>query len=70
MYLFIAPYEYHTPSITSPLKETTKVQIIEDHIGHQQKVIKLLKNNLVIAQNRMKQQADQHRNEREFEVGY
>jgi hypothetical protein len=24
---------------------------------------------LVIAQNRMKQQADQHRNEREFEVG-
>ena len=42
---------------------------MEDHIGHQQEVLKLLKDNLVMAQNRMKQQAYQHRSEREFQVG-
>ena len=66
---FLALYGYHSPSIKSPLKENTKVQAVEDHIGNQQEVLKLLKENLVMAQNRMKQQADQHRSEREFEVG-
>jgi hypothetical protein len=66
---FLALYGYHPPSITSPLKGNTKVQAVEDHIGNQQEVLKLLKDNLVMAQNRMKQQADQHRSEREFEVG-
>jgi hypothetical protein len=66
---FMALYGYHPPSITSPLKGTTKVQAVEDHIGHQQEVLKLLKDNLVMAQNRMKQQTYQHRSEREFEVG-
>jgi hypothetical protein len=51
------------------LKGTTKVQAVEDHIGHQQEVLKLLKENLVMEQNRMKQQVDQHHSEREFEVG-
>jgi hypothetical protein len=46
-----------------------KVQEMEDHIENQQKVLKLLKDNLVTTQNRMKQQVDQHHNEREFEVG-
>jgi hypothetical protein len=46
-----------------------KVQAVEDHIEHQQEVLQLLKDNLAIAQNRMKQQADQHHSEREFEVG-
>jgi hypothetical protein len=62
-------YGYHLPSITSSLKGTAKVQAMEDHIGNQQEVLKLLKGNLVIAQNRMKQQAYQHHSEREFEVG-
>jgi hypothetical protein len=39
---FLALYGYHPPSITSPLKGTTKVQEVEDHIGHQQEVLKLL----------------------------
>ena len=65
----MALYGYHPPSITLPLKENTKVQAVEDHIGNQQEVLKLLKDNLVMAQNRMKRQADQHRNEKEFEVG-
>jgi hypothetical protein len=66
---FMALYGYYPPSIISPLKGTTKVQAVEDHIGHQQEVLKLLKDNLVITQNRMKQQEDQHHSEREFEVG-
>ena len=65
----MALYGYHHPSITSPLKGNTKVQVVEDHIGNQQEVLKLLKDNLVMAQNRMTQQANQQRSEREFEVG-
>ncbi len=41
---------------------------MEDHIEHQQEVLQLLKENLTIAQNRMKQQVDQHHSKREFEV--
>jgi hypothetical protein len=42
---------------------------VEDHIEHQQEVLQILKDNLTMAQNDMKQQADQHRSERCFEVG-
>ena len=42
---------------------------MEEHIENQQQVLQLLKDNLTMAQNRMKQQADQHRSERSFEVG-
>jgi hypothetical protein len=66
---FLELYGYHPPSITSPLKGNTKVQAVEDHIGNQQEVLKLLNDNLVMAQNRMKQEEDQHRREMEFEVG-
>jgi hypothetical protein len=66
---FMELYGYHPPSITSPLKGTAKVQEVEDHIWYQQEVLKLLNENLVIAQNRNKQQEDQHCSERGFEVG-
>ena len=42
---------------------------MEDHIEHQQQFLQLLKDNLNLAQNWMKQQADQQRNERSFDVG-
>ena len=42
---------------------------MEYHIEHQQQVLQKLKENLTMPQNRMKQQADQHRRERSFEVG-
>jgi hypothetical protein len=42
---------------------------VEDHIENQQQVLQILKDNLTMAQNRMKQQADKHRSERRFEVG-
>ena len=65
----MALYEYQPPSITSYLRENSKVQTVEHHIKHQQQVLQLLKHNLVLAQNRMKQQEDQHRIERIFDVG-
>ena len=66
---FIALYGYHSLSITSSLKETSKVQAVEDYIKHQQQVLKHLKDNLNLSQNRMKQQGDQHRSEINFDVG-
>ena len=65
----MALYGYHPPSITSYLRENSKVQAMEDHIKHQQEVLQLLKDNLNLAQNRMKQHADQHHGERSFDVG-
>ena len=56
----MALYGYHLPSITSSLRDS-KVQEVEDHMENQQQVLQLLKDNLNLAQNRMKQQADQHR---------
>ena len=66
----MALYGYHPPSITSYLRENSKVQAVEDHIQNQQEVLQLLKDNLNLAQNRMKQQAYQHGSERIFDVGY
>ena len=62
-------YGHHPPSITSPLKGHSKVQVVEYHLQHQQEVLQILKDGLVTSQNRMKQQVDQHRSERSFEEG-
>ena len=51
----MALYGYQPPSIMSPLKMKAKVQAVEDHIEHQQEVLQLLKENLIVAKNRMKQ---------------
>ena len=53
-------YGYHPPSIASSLGDSSKIQVVEDHMKHQQQVLQLLKDNLNLAQNRMKQQVDQH----------
>ena len=58
---FTTLYGYHPPSVTSSLRENSKVQAVEDHIEHEQEVLRLLKDNLNLAQNRMKQQAYQYR---------
>ena len=66
---FMALYGYHPPSITSSLRYQSKVQVVEEHIENQQQVLHLLKDNMTMVHNRMKQQADQHRSQRSFEVG-
>ena len=60
---------HHLFHITYSLEENSKVQAVEHHIEHQQQVLHLLKDNLMLAQNRMKQQANQHRSEIRFDVG-
>jgi hypothetical protein len=39
---------------------------VEDRIEHQQQVVQILKDNLTMAQNHMKQQADKHHSEISF----
>ena len=51
----MALYGYHPSSITSSLRENSKVQAVEDHIEHQQEAVQLLKDNLNLAQNGIKQ---------------
>lgn len=65
----MAHYGYHPLSIISSLKENSKVQAVEDHVEYQKKVLKLLKDNLTLVQNRMKQQENQHCSERSFYLG-
>ena len=48
---FMEIYGYHPPSITSYLRENSRVQVVEDHIVHQQEVLQLLKDNMNLAQN-------------------
>ena len=62
-------YGYHPPSITYLIRESFKVQAVEDHMEHKKQALQLLKANLNLTQNRMKQQANQHRSERSFNVG-
>jgi len=66
---FMDLYGYHPLSITSYLREKSKVQEMENHIEHKQNILQLLKDNITLAQNRMKQQAYQHRSEISFDVG-
>ena len=46
-----------------------KVQAVKYHIEHQQQVLQLLKDNATSMQNQTKQQVDQHRSEKNFDVG-
>ena len=65
----MALYGYHPPSTTSYLREGYKVQAVKYQIRHQQQLLKHLKDNLTLEHNRMKQQPDQHRSKRSFNVG-
>ena len=56
----MALYGYHPLSTISYLRENSRVQAVEDHIKHEQQVLQLLNDNLTLAQNRMKQQENQH----------
>ncbi len=47
----------------------SKVQAVEDYIKHKQQVLQLLKDNVTLVHNQMKQKEDQHRSEISFDVG-
>jgi hypothetical protein len=66
---FEAVYGQKPPSVLSYLPGTSKVQAVDQTLTVREDILRTLKENLVMAQNRMKQQADQGRSERQFAEG-
>ena len=66
---FEALYGYEPPRWKDFALLDSRVPIVKDRQGESQRIANLLKENLTMARNRMKQHADQHRSEREFEEG-
>jgi hypothetical protein len=66
---FEAVYGQKPPSVLSYLSGTSKVQAVDQTLTVREDILRTLKENLVMAQNRMKQQADQGRSERQFAEG-
>ena len=64
-----AVYGQPPPSLTSYLPGSSKVQAIDSTLAQREQLLQTLKDNLVQAQHRMKQQTDQHRSERVFNQG-
>jgi hypothetical protein len=64
-----AVYGQQPPTITTYLPGTSKVQSIDTMLQGRTTTLAALKDNLLMAQNRMKQQEDQHRSERVFQEG-
>jgi hypothetical protein len=66
---FEAVYGQKPPSVLSYLSGTSKVQVVDQTLTVREDILRTLKENLVMAQNHMKQQADQGRSERQFAKG-
>jgi hypothetical protein len=66
---FEVVYGQKPPSVLSYLPGVSKVQAIDQTLTVREAILRTLKENLVMAQNRMKQQADQGRSERQFAEG-
>ena len=64
-----AVYGQLPPSPTSYIKGCSKVQAVDQLLQHRATMLAHLRENLHQAQNRMKQQVDQHRSERQFQEG-
>ena len=58
----------HLPDGRNSFKVMQKVPVVKSQLEENQRVMQVLKDNLTIAQNPMKQQTNYHRTEREFEV--
>jgi hypothetical protein len=63
---FEAVYGQNPPSVLSYLSGASKVQAVDLTLTAQEAILHTLKENLVMAQNCMKKQADQGRSERQF----
>lgn len=67
------PYEVvygrSPPSLLQYIPKTARVQAVEDELYARDRTIKLLKDHLSLAQERMKHYADKKRSEMHFEVG-
>ena len=61
-------YSYEPPIWKEIIQGSTKLPSIKGQLQDNQRIMQTLKDNLTMAQNHMKQQAEQHRTEREFEL--
>jgi hypothetical protein len=66
---FEAIYGQKPPSVLSYLLGVSKVQAVDQTLTVREAILHTLKENLVMAQNQMKQQADQGHSERQFAEG-
>jgi hypothetical protein len=66
---FEAIYGQKPPTVLSYLLGTSKVQAVDQTLTFREDILRTLQENLVMAQTRMKQQADQGRSERQFAKG-
>lgn len=66
---FEALYGYYPPMLPIIPFEGISVGSVEDFFKQRQQMTNILKDNLEVARNRMKQRADKKRTEREFQVG-
>ena len=62
-------YGFPPPCLLDYIPRTTQVVAVDSVFQCRQHILTLLKQNLVDAQARMKQQCDLHRSERAFNVG-
>jgi hypothetical protein len=67
---FEAVYGKKPPSFLSYLPGTLKVQAVDQTLTVREDILHTLKENLVMAQNCMKQQEDQVRSEHQFAEGH
>jgi hypothetical protein len=66
---FEAIYGQKPSSVLSYFPSVSKVQVVDQMITIQEAILRTLKENLVMAQNHMKQQADQGHSECQFVEG-
>lgn len=67
---FKSLYGYEPPKLKGLALTNIKVPTVKNHLEENQNIVQVLKQNLINAKNQMKQQADWHRSEREFEEGH
>ena len=67
--LYEALYGFALPKLLDYIPGTTKVVDVDTILQPRHSILSLLKQNLVVAQTRTKQQSDLHRTERVFQVG-
>jgi hypothetical protein len=66
---FEAVYGHNPPSVISYMPGVSKVQAVDQTLTVREAILRTLKENLVMAQNHMKQQADQGHSEHQFVEG-
>jgi hypothetical protein len=66
---FEAVYGVPPPSLLMYVRGTLKVQVVDGYLRDRDAILRELRKNLSLAQERMKCQADQRRREVIFEVG-